>query len=187
MLAVIKAFVVKWKLYFIAGAVVALMAGAGWTVHKVDSARYKALELSYSQASLKAAQQAVKLAAAEAKLTHEHSAAESKAQSTISADTSERIREVPKYVTTYRDRACVPYGLIRVLNASVYGVLPEDLHLPAGKSDDACAPVSAADFAGWIIDNFGRAKANAEQLDALNAYLVAREKDVAHDPLGTEQ
>jgi hypothetical protein len=56
-----------------------------------------------------------------------------------------------------------------VLDAAVHGVIADSLALPAGKSDDACTGVDAAALARSIVDNYGAAKLNSEQLNALIA------------------
>jgi hypothetical protein len=171
----IKTFLSTYKLYCLGAVAAGAIAGAVWVTHAIDGAAYAKLELQYSQATAKAAAAALNYQKQLNSLSAKHSAAEGTAQTTLAADTSGRIKEVTKYVTTYRDRACVPYGLVRVLDADVLGVRPDALALPAGQSDDACAPVSAADLASSIIQNYGLAQQNAEQLNALIAYLAAAE------------
>ena len=43
----------------------------------------------------------------------------------------------------------------------------------AGQSDDACAPLSWRAFAGDLSDDYATARANAEQLNALQADIAA--------------
>lgn len=171
MFTAITTFLSTWKTYLVGALVLLLMAGTAWCTHRLDSAAYKALELTYAQAAAAAASAGAAHAAALSSIGNVHAAADATAQTAIATDTTNRVREVTKYVTTYRDRTCVPYGLIRVLDAKVIGVMPDDLDLPAGQSNDSCAPISAADLAAQILQNYGAAQQNAKQLDDLNAYL----------------
>lgn len=85
------------------------------------------------------------------------------------------IKRIPDHVTPAQDASgCVTYGLVRVLDAAALGADPGDLELPAGKSDDACAPVKASALAASIVENYGVGQQNAEQLNALIADTRAR-------------
>lgn len=64
-------------------------------------------------------------------------------------------------------RSCVPLGLVRVLDGAAFGRDPASLALPAGKSLDACASLGWRDLVGVIVGNYGTARDNAGQLDAL--------------------
>jgi hypothetical protein len=66
---------------------------------------------------------------------------------------------------------CISWGLVRVLDAAALGVSPDDLSLPAGKSDDTCSPFTAAQLAVSVVSSFGAARANADQLNALIGLL----------------
>lgn len=101
--------------------------------------------------------------------------AEASAQERIVYRTNETIKEVPRYVTVVQDRACIGYGLVRVLDAAAQGLSPESLQLPAGQSDDACSPVAPSALAMSVAGNYGIARQNAQQLDALSADIRARE------------
>lgn len=94
--------------------------------------------------------------------------AQAQAQEKINRRTAAIVKRIPVYVTPKQDTSgCVTYGLVRVLDAAALGADPADLELPAGKSDDACAPVSWADLAASVVDNYGTGHQNAAQLDAL--------------------
>lgn len=69
---------------------------------------------------------------------------------------------------------CVSVGLVREHDAAALGVDPDTLPLPAGSSDDACSAVTNADLAGAIADNYAAARANAAQLDDLEANVKAK-------------
>jgi hypothetical protein len=67
-----------------------------------------------------------------------------------------------------------------VLDAASLGADPDGLPLAAGQSDGACAPVTAAALAANVAANYGTARSNAEQLNALEAWIKA-EADVPND------
>lgn len=97
------------------------------------------------------------------------------AQTQIVTVTNDIIREVPTYVTVTQDRACIPYGLVRVLDAAITGRDPASLDLPAGQSDDACSPLTTSALARGIIDGVVLpARQNAQQLDDLQADIRER-------------
>lgn len=105
---------------------------------------------------------------AQAKSDLDAAVKEAQAQEKIVTRTQTIIKEVPRYVTASQDRGtCVTYGLVRVLDAAALGADPADLELPAGQSDDACAPVKASALAASVAENYGTARQNAQQLDAL--------------------
>lgn len=107
-----------------------------------------------------------------------HSAVkEGAAQQALAAVAATVKQKVPHHVhepAAPRAIGCVTYGLIRVLDAAALGIDPDDLALPAGKSDDACAPITNADLAAAVADNYASALSNAEQLNALEADIRAR-------------
>ena len=150
-----------------AAVVIAGLAFAGGfkTAYELAAARYKTLELSYAEASFQAQENAIaeqkRLAGIATAAARREAAAQAKA-----ADLARRrLKEVERHVKNAR--GCITYGLVRVLDAAVHGTLAERLSLPAGKSDDACAPVTAVALARAISDNYAAANANAGQLDAL--------------------
>jgi hypothetical protein len=60
-----------------------------------------------------------------------------------------------------------------VLDAAALGVDPDTLSLAPGQSDGSCAPVKASDLAASVAGNYGAARANAEQLTALQNWIAA--------------
>lgn len=101
--------------------------------------------------------------------------AEAKTQERVVTRYRTLTQEVPRYVTVEADAvACVPYGLVRVLDAAALGRDPADLELPSGYSDSACAPIEASALAAGILDNYRAFDQNAAQLDALSADVLAR-------------
>jgi hypothetical protein len=89
-------------------------------------------------------------------------------------------KEVHRHVSpAISDRICVPFGLVRVLDAASLGADPDTLSLPAGQSDGACAPVTADALAANVAANYATARSNAERLNALQAWVTA-EADAAN-------
>lgn len=156
---------------FIAAGVFALAiaAGSAWVTHKVDNSRYEALELSYAKAEQKAAEIARLQQKAEDTLALNAAVTEAQAQAKIVTQTQVVTKEVVRHV---KDKStCVTYGLVRVLDAAILGQSADSLNLPAGKSDGSCAPFGSAALAERLVANIGIARANAEQLNALSAWV----------------
>lgn len=162
------------KLIFALVALAAAFAGGFVLEHRLASAKYSALELSYAQAQAKA------VAAAQAKqaqldaIAAEAATQEARHQEAIASATAAQLREVKRHVKA--DSHCVSWGLVRVLDAAVYGVNADRLVLPAGKLDDTCAPFNSDELARAVVKNYGTARANADQLNSLIAALRAAHK-----------
>ncbi len=92
-------------------------------------------------------------------------------QRAVADSTAAQLLQVKRHVQN--NPRCVTFGFVRVLDAATHGVLAETLSLPAGKSDAACTKLTANDLANAIVTNYGAARANAEQLNALIAVLRA--------------
>lgn len=79
------------------------------------------------------------------------------------------IKEVPVYVPAQADAACVvPRGFVRLHDAAAHGVVPE----PAGNSDASPAGVALSAVAGTVAENYTACRANAEQLSALQSWIL---------------
>lgn len=156
------------------GAAAVLALGTYKVVHQLDAAQLAKVEAGYSQAQAAATAQAAALQKQQDAITLSSAVSEASNQTRIITRTSTLIQKVPTYVTVQQDRACVSYGLVRVLDAAVHGVDPSELQLPAGQSDDACSPVKASDLARSVAGNYGVAHQNAEQLTALQADVSAK-------------
>lgn len=79
------------------------------------------------------------------------------------------IKEVPVYVPAQADAACVvPRGFVRLHDAAAQGVVPE----PAGNSDASPAGVALSAVAGTVAENYTACRANAEQLSALQSWIL---------------
>ncbi|HTW35200.1 MAG TPA: hypothetical protein VMD53_11340 [Rhizomicrobium sp.] len=104
--------------------------------------------------------------------------AEAQVQQKLADEKSIIAQEVHRHVSRSTvARLCIPYGLVRVLDAASLGADPDSLPVPAGQSDDACAPVAAADLAANVAANYATARSNAEQLNALQVWV--REEETA--------
>ena len=99
--------------------------------------------------------------------------AESAAQQKLVDEKSRLLQEVHLHVSS-RSHICIPYGVVRMLDAASLGVDPDILSLSAGQSDATCTPVTAADLAASVAANYASARANAEQLNALEAWNRAQ-------------
>jgi hypothetical protein len=101
--------------------------------------------------------------------------AEAAAQQKLADEKSVIAREVHRHVSPdISNRVCVPYGVVRVLDAAGLGADPDALPLPAGQSDGACAPVAADALAANVAANYATARSNAERLNALQAWVKAQ-------------
>ena len=79
------------------------------------------------------------------------------------------IKEVPVYVPAQADAAClVNRGFVRLHDAAAHGVVPES----AGDSDAAPAGVALSAVAGAVAENYTACRANAEQLSALQSWIL---------------
>ncbi len=79
------------------------------------------------------------------------------------------IKEVPVYVPAQADAACVlSRGFVRLHDAAAQGIVPE----PAGNSDASPAGVALSAVAGTVAENYTACRANAEQLSALQSWIL---------------
>lgn len=86
------------------------------------------------------------------------------------------VQKVPHYLvrSVPVGTPCVPWGLVRLHDAAALGLDPDKVVAPAGQPDDECSGVSPADLASRIAANYGIARQNAEQLNALEADIRQR-------------
>jgi hypothetical protein len=158
-----------WIIYAAAAALIA--SSSAWVTHRVDTATLETLKREHAEAQTEAVAIAKAEQAKQDDIALNAAVAEATAQQKIEVRTVTIQKEITKYVS---DTAhCITFGLIRVLDARVLGVDPADLALPAGQSDDACAPVTATALADSIVANYGAAVANAKQLNDLEATIAA--------------
>lgn len=157
--------------------VVAFLAGAGsgsWITHELAQAKADRLELAQQRAYNKAINAARAAERTQAQKDFKAEKEHLQRQRRNSVRYVNLTKEVPVYVTEIQDRACVPYGLVRVLDAAALGSDPAALELPPGKSNDDCSPLEPSALARGILRNYEVAQQNAEQLDALIASVVER-------------
>lgn len=152
-----------------AAGVAALLAGAGtfYVTHRMDEGTIAAIELADQQAQTKAVEDAAKLRQSQDKVNLDAALAEAKAQQIIVTHTQTVTREIPIHVP--QTQPCIPYGLVRVLDDAATGSDTADAAAAAGQSDDACAGISWRAFAGDLADDYASGRANAQQLNALEA------------------
>ena len=158
----------------IAAALSALLAGAGaWKVtHTYDSAKYVTLQRDYATAQTRAIA-AVQARDKAALAVNDAAVAENATvQNTITTHTVTLIQQVPHYVHETSVSNCVPFGIVRVLDAQIYGVTPDQLPLPAGSTDDSCSPLGWPAVASALVADLGTCKQNAEQLNLLGAASI---------------
>ncbi len=148
-------------------AAAAIFASGFYVAHRMDASTLATLKLGYAQAQDKAVTDAAAIQARQDASAESDALAEAQAQQKIVVRTITLKEKVPVYV---QDNAhCITFGLVRVLNAAAFGRDPAAQPPAAGQPDDACAPVSWRTFAADLADDYGTGRANAEQLNALEA------------------
>lgn len=79
------------------------------------------------------------------------------------------IKEVPAYVPVQTDAACtINRGFVRLHDAAAAGELPE----PARDADAPAAGIALSAVAGTVAGNYQSCHENAEQLRALQSWIV---------------
>lgn len=153
----------------------ALLSGLGtWKfTHTYDLAKLEKVELGYKDAAAHATAEAARIQKAQDEAALTATIAANAAQTIIVTQTEIVQTEVVRHV---KDTvACPSYGFVRVLDAEVLGRSPDDLPLPAGTTDDTCAPIGFTALAQSIIANYAIARENAEQLNDLENTITAFE------------
>jgi ElaB/YqjD/DUF883 family membrane-anchored ribosome-binding protein len=142
-------------------------AGGSWVTHRFDAARYESLKASYANAQADAMKQAADLRTRYEERRQSEAAAWNQQKQILVQRARTANRKVERYVKE-RPGSCITYGALRLLDGSgVLGIEPERLPLPAGKSDDSCAPLTAVIFYRSVLENFSACRQNSAQLDAL--------------------
>jgi hypothetical protein len=169
---------IAWKIILYAVAGLTLM-GAGAKIMSI----WDAGTIAKYQTTITAQRAVVRqVTAVTAQITKSDQAAEVAAQAKIVTQTRTVTKEITRYVPRPGPSVsvpCVSNGMLRVHDAAVLGVDPSTILPPASSPDDACSPVAASDFMADINANYGVARANAEQLNALEADVTARANAVA--------
>lgn len=153
---------------FLAGA-----AGSAYITREVYTGRIAKIELAHAQAVIDA----------ETKAREDQRAIDQIAIDAAGSQAIVQEKIVTKYRTIERDvhiyvqdsSNCITYGLVRVHDAAAYGADPKSLTLPAGQSDDACAPVGWRTLASTFTGNYRNSNQNSAQLTGLQDYV----RDVA--------
>lgn len=156
------------NLYLAGALALASFFGGAWLTHRIDLVSYQKLELHYAQAEKEAAEKARAEQERLDNLAVQAAQGENRRQAKIAATVQSQLRKVKVYVKRLEDeRGCIPLGVVRLFDAAVHGVEPERLPLPAGKSASSCSGLVADDLARSLVGNYGTARANASQLNAL--------------------
>ncbi len=151
------------------GAVLIFSTLSAYTMHRIDAGTLAKVERDYALAQGKAVSAALVLQKKQDDVMLHAAVAEGLAQQQITIQALVITKEIPTYVHDFKMVPCVSFGLVRVLDAAVLGVAPDKLPLPAGQSNDTCTTISAAALAEHVTANYGTARANAEQLNALSS------------------
>lgn len=165
------------------GCILAIVAALGWAgfsvVHSIQVGAVKDLkaadavvDATRETAAAVVSQQLAGIDAASASTAAVHQIALAKQAATVK-------QKRPSHVHVPAPGApaapgCVPYGLVRQHDAAALGVDPDTLQLPAGASDDACSPVTNADLADAIGDNYAAYRSVAQELTDLQANAKAK-------------
>jgi hypothetical protein len=173
--------------YFAAASIAALLAGTatGYVVHRMDQGTIAVLKLADQRAQVKASEQAAAIRQSQDQANLNAALAEAKAQAAIAAHAHIITREITIHVP--ETVPCIPYGLVRLLNDAASGSDPAHAATAASQPDDACAPISWRAFAGELADDYTTGRANAEQLNALEADVTALVAAANAAPEGVEK
>lgn len=158
-------------------AIVAGLIGTGaYEEHKIDAGKLATVEANYAKAQAAAVAQAAQTQKAIDNAALDAANQEATAQAAQAATLQQELSYVKSQtVVLTKTVPCVPYLLVRLLDAAILGVSADSLTLPAGKSDNTCTALSAADLAGALVKNLNLARANAEQLNALIALIKTQQ------------
>ena len=159
--------------YVAAASIAALIAGSatGYAVHRMDESAIAAIKLADQKAQTQAVKDAAAIRQSQDQANLDAALAEAKAQAALAARTHIITREVTVHVP--QTVPCIPYGLVRLLDDAASGSDTADAPASAGQSDDACTGISWRAFAGDLADDYATGRANAEQLNALEANVTA--------------
>lgn len=160
---------------------VAVIASVGARLASI----WYAPQLASAKAQIAASHTAAKaVQAAHVAITKADTASEDHAQATIQEQAKAIIRKVPVYVSTSPSPpvGCVTNGMLRLHDAAVLGLDPAVLPPPAAEPDAGCSTVSPSDFMATVAGNYATARANAEQLNALEDDISSRIEAIASSP-----
>jgi hypothetical protein len=159
-----------WSILFRLFVYAGIAAAGAWAAHHWDEGEIADLKLAQSQAQTRAVLAQAKIVRAQDAVSLAAAVTEASAQQKIADEAHLIPKEIRIHVPS-ASRICIPFGLVRVLDAATTGADPAGLPLPAGQSDAGCAPVDAAALAQSVAGNYVTARANAEQLSALQDWV----------------
>lgn len=161
------------RLILMIAAVLGIAGISALVTHKIENARYVSLQRDYALAQARAIEAVVARQAKTDAINAAATAASAAAQHRIVGVTIRNIQEIYRHDFKTLTLDCVPVGFIRVLVASARGASAADLPLAAGVTDDTCTSLGWPALAAAIAADYGAARGNAEQLDALTAAITA--------------
>jgi uncharacterized protein GlcG (DUF336 family) len=172
---------------FAAAGIAALLAGStmGYAVHRMDEATIASIKLADQKAQTQAIKDAAAIRQSQDQANLDAALAEAKAQQAIATRTRTVTREITIHVP--QTQPCIPYGLVRVLDDAATGSDTANAATAAGQSDDACTGISWRAFASDLSDDYATGRANAEQLNALQADVTALVAAASATPGGEDQ
>lgn len=184
--------------YVAIGVVSAVVAssGVGVLTHRVDVAKYEALELKDAKAATAIAEQTTEAVTAEKNIeiaevsdVRDAAIAEAARQPVLVQRIRDVIIEVPTFITpAVNARTCIPNGFVELLNNAIREGNSEDgtatPTLASGQSNDSCTASDVSDLAEQIIGSIiVPASANAEQLNALELAITKQINDYNRVPV----
>lgn len=160
-------------------AIIGAVAFAGWSVvHSIQVGAVKEIKAADAVAEARRATVAAAVTTVLARVDARsaNAAADHKVALARQAATVKQRRpvHVPAPTVPPDHPGCVAYGLVRQHDAAALGVDPDTLQLPSGATDGACSPITNADLADAIGDNYAAARANAQELSDLQANATAK-------------
>lgn len=180
-LTAIKTFLGGIQSYLIAGGLALVLGAAGgaWAGYRWEAGTVDRLRAEAAQGAAAAAQEARLTQSAIDGIALTAAVKEAQAQTKIEVQTVTITKEIPRYVHDQISCPGLTVGLARVLRGAADGVDPSTLSGPAGQSDDACSDVTPSEVAGWFTAYAGAARANTQQLTALQEWAAAVQKENA--------
>jgi hypothetical protein len=164
------------KLAVAAAALVGVGLATWWATSTVYQGKIDSILAKYALAQAEAADLRREVESKRSAVTVASAIEQAEVQTVIVEKIVKVKEEIPIYVQD--TSACITYGLVRVLDAAVHGVGPAELPLPAGQSDDSCAPFGAVALARSVVHNYGLAHQNSGELTGLQQW-VERQSNVA--------
>lgn len=150
-----------------AGALAAI-AGGFYAGYRWERGDLEALRAANARELALAEDAATKDQAKRDKITLASAIAGAKAQTVIVDHYHTITKEIPAHVPD--SPVCVPYGLVRVLNAAA-GPAAHAVPDATAQPDDACAPISWRSIAADLAADYQAGAQNAQQLTDLQGWV----------------